>query len=179
MKLPYIYRLIKQGEHQQQDFKFEISDAKKIARTFVAFSNSNGGKLLIGVKDNGKIAGIRSEEEKYMAQAAATMYCFPEVKYTSKEWLIEGKKVLEIDIPEGPDKPYYALNEEDKKTVYIRVNDENILANNIMIRAWKRKNRPEGVYIKYTQNERLLLTHLEKQGSITLEDFRNSAGFKF
>ena len=48
------------------DFKFEISDSKKIARTLVAFANTDGGRLLIGVKDNGSISGIRSEEEKYM-----------------------------------------------------------------------------------------------------------------
>ncbi|MCK4854687.1 MAG: ATP-binding protein, partial [Bacteroidales bacterium] len=59
------------------DFKFEISDARKIARTLVAFSNTDGGKLLIGVKDNGKIAGIRSEEEYHMLEAAAELYCRP------------------------------------------------------------------------------------------------------
>ena len=59
----YILDLISQGEHQNQDFKFEINDAKKIARTLVAFSNADGGKLFIGIKDNGKITGVSSEEE--------------------------------------------------------------------------------------------------------------------
>ena len=62
----YIHTLIAEGEHQQQDFKFEISDARKIAKTLSAFANTDGGRLLIGVKDNGRIAGVRSEEEKYM-----------------------------------------------------------------------------------------------------------------
>ena len=35
----YIERLIKEGEHQLLDFKFEISDSRKIAKTLVAFSN--------------------------------------------------------------------------------------------------------------------------------------------
>jgi predicted HTH transcriptional regulator len=56
----YIINLIKAGEHQQLDFKFEISDSRKIAKTLVAFSNTDGGTLLIGVKDNGKISGVRS-----------------------------------------------------------------------------------------------------------------------
>ena len=68
----YIHSLIAEGEHQQQDFKFEISDARKIAKSLSAFANTEGGRLLIGVKDNGKIAGIRSDEEKYMMEAAAT-----------------------------------------------------------------------------------------------------------
>ena len=60
-----IEELIAQGEHQQLDFKFEVSDSKKIARTLSAFANTDGGRLLIGVKDNGAIAGVRSDEEYY------------------------------------------------------------------------------------------------------------------
>ena len=59
----YLHAWIAQGEHQQQDFKFEISDARKIARSLSAFANTNGGRLLVGVKDNGRLAGIRSEED--------------------------------------------------------------------------------------------------------------------
>ena len=76
----YIQRLIAEGEHCHQDFKFEISDARKIARSISAFANTGGGRLLVGVKDNGKIAGIRSEEEIYMIEAAANMYCKPTVE---------------------------------------------------------------------------------------------------
>ena len=75
----YIQQLIKEGEHVHQDFKFEISDARKIAKSLSAFANTEGGRLLVGVKDNGKIAGIRSEEEIYMIESAATMYCQPPV----------------------------------------------------------------------------------------------------
>ena len=56
----YIHRLISEGEHVHQDFKFEISDARKIAKSISAFANTEGGRLLVGVKDNGKIAGVRS-----------------------------------------------------------------------------------------------------------------------
>ena len=73
----YIQQLVAEGEHIHQDFKFEISDARKIARSLSAFANTEGGRLLVGIKDNGKIAGIRSEEEIYMIEAAAEMYCQP------------------------------------------------------------------------------------------------------
>ena len=86
----YIHALIAEGEHQQQDFKFEISDARKIAKTLSAFANTDGGKLLIGVKDNGKIAGVRSDEEQYMIEAAAGLYCSPEVNYTMQTYQVEG-----------------------------------------------------------------------------------------
>lgn len=90
----YIHTLIAEGEHQQQDFKFEISDARKIAKTLSAFANTDGGRLLIGVKDNGRIAGVRSEEEKYMIEAAAQLYCIPEIDYTLQTYIVEGKQVL-------------------------------------------------------------------------------------
>ena len=99
----YIKNLIQTGENQQLDFKFEISDSRKIAKTLVAFSNTDGGTLLIGVKDNGKIAGVRSDEEFFMVQASAGMYCRPEINFESKRWTVDGKTVLEVTIPKGSD----------------------------------------------------------------------------
>lgn len=72
----YVLKMIGEGEHVRQDFKFAISDARKIAKSISAFSNTEGGKLLVGVKDNGKIAGVRSEEEIYMIEAAAKCIVF-------------------------------------------------------------------------------------------------------
>lgn len=62
----YLQQLIAQGEHQQQDFKYKVMDAEKLARSVSAFANTDGGRLLIGVRDDGHISGIRSEEEIYM-----------------------------------------------------------------------------------------------------------------
>ena len=107
----YIHALIAEGEHQQQDFKFEISDARKIAKTLSAFANTDGGKLLIGVKDNGKIAGVRSDEEQYMIEAAAGLYCSPEVNYTMQTYQVEGRSVLVVQIEESDRKPVYAKDE--------------------------------------------------------------------
>ena len=45
----YIFELIEEGEHEQQDFKFAISDSRKIARSIAAFANNRGGRLLVGV----------------------------------------------------------------------------------------------------------------------------------
>jgi len=175
MKSKHIHNLILQGEHQQLDFKFEISDARKIARTFAAFANTDGGTLLIGVKDNGNIAGVRSDEEKYMAESAATMYCKPEVKYTTKEWNINGKIVLEIIIPKGEELPYFAKTDEDKWMVYIRVKDQNILANKILVNALLRKNSGQGTYIQYTDKDKVLLEYLENNEFVTFSKFRKLA----
>ncbi len=167
----HIRSLIESGESQTLDFKFEISDSKKIAKTFVAFANTNGGTLLIGVKDNGSIAGVRSEEEYYMIEAAAKMYCKPEVSFQTRRWNIDGKTILELNIPKSTQRPHYALTDEKKWMVYIRVNDQNLLANNILLRVWQQKKEAKPVYLEFTKNEKLLLTYLEENSTITISKF--------
>lgn len=172
----YIRKLIEQGEHQQQDFKFEISDSKKIARSLAAFSNTDGGKLLVGVKDNGAIAGVRSEEEYYMVEAAAQMHCKPEVEFKMKEWNVDGRMVLEIDIPKSNKGPYSAPNNDGKMMVYIRVNDQNLLASTVLLSVWRLQKRKKGITIRYTDKEKILLDYIDKNGTITLTVFRSIAG---
>lgn len=167
----HIKNLIEAGESQTLDFKFEISDSKKIAKTFVAFANTDGGTLLIGVKDNGSIAGVRSEEEYYMIEAAAKMYCKPEVPFQTRRWNIDGKTILELNIPKSSQKPHFALTEEKKWMVYIRVNDQNLLANTILLKVWQRKKEEEPVYLEFTRNEKILLSYLEKHENITISKF--------
>ena len=172
----YIKKLISEGEHQQQDFKFEISDSKKIARSLAAFSNTDGGKLLVGVKDNGVSAGVRSEEEFYMVEAAAQMYCRPEVKFKMKEWNVDGKTVLEIDIPKCSTGPCSAPDKDGKWMVYIRVNDQNLLANTVLLRVWQLEKRKKGITIRYTDKEKILLDYIDKRGPVTVSKFRAIAG---
>ncbi len=172
----YIQKLIDQGENLHLDFKFQITDSKKIAKTLVAFANTEGGKLLIGVKDNGVIAGIRTDEEYYMVEAAAQMYCKPEIDFAHRTWNIEGKKILEVDIPPTNFKPVYAKNDSNKWLVYVRVKDQNILASTILIKYWQKENSKKGVFIKFSDTEKILLDFLEKNPFITIRKFCNIAG---
>lgn len=167
----YIKDLILKGENQQLDFKYCITDSKKIARSLVAFSNTDGGILLIGVKDNGAITGVKSEEEYYMVEAAASMYSKPPVAFTYKTWEINGKTVLEVKIEKSAVKPHYALDNDGKWKVYIRVNDQNLLANRILLRVWKNKAGNKGIYIRYTQNEQKLFEFLDQHHEISLSGF--------
>lgn len=172
----YIQRLILQGEHHKQDFKFQVNDSRKIARTISAFANTDGGKLLIGVKDNGVVAGVRSEEEFHMIEAAASMYCKPEMDFAHRTWNVDGKTVLEIDIPALDNKPCYAHNESGKWMAYIRVKDQNILATTLQLKYWKRVNSESGTFIRYSDKEKMLLQYLEQHPFITIGKFCNLAG---
>jgi hypothetical protein len=181
MELPdhrYLKSLIAQGEHQELDFKFEISDARKIARTLSAFSNKTGGRLLIGVKDNGRITGIRSEEEYYMVDSAASLYCRPEVKFTPRNHSFEGKSVLEIYIPPVEHKPVYARDEENRWRAYVRVNDQNILANIVQLQVWKEEHRKRGRLLEITRREQILLDMMEKNPGASLSRIQRDTGFR-
>ncbi|MCK5135671.1 MAG: ATP-binding protein [Bacteroidales bacterium] len=174
----YLRSLIAEGEHQKLDFKFEINDARKIARTLSAFSNTDGGRLLIGVKDNGRISGVRSEEEFYMVESAASLYCKPEIKFTSRNHSIEGKNVLDIYIPPATKKPVYARDEENRWMAYVRVADQNILANIIQLEVWKDEKRTRGKLLKFTRHEEILLGYLEKEPDASLSKIQRDTGFR-
>lgn len=171
MSEKHIQKLISEGEHQMLDFKFEISDCKKIARSLVAFANTDGGRLLVGVKDNGVISGIRSDEEKHMIETSAQMYCKPAVKYTAKEWNINGKIVLEVIIPKSQSIKHKAPDHNNIYKVYIRVKDENIIANNILVKVWNREKDKNNVNITFTKEEKLLLQCLNEHKNLSFEEF--------
>lgn len=170
-KKSHIAALIAQGEGPQLDFKFELSDAKKIARSVAAFANTSGGTLLIGVKDNGAVAGVKTGEEIYMAESAATVYCRPAAKFSLKLWNEEGKNILEMMIPESTTKLHKAPDENGAWKVYIRTADSNCLVNALWIRAYERRNSIRGVTLPFTSREKHLLEFLEVHGEITLKQF--------
>ena len=172
----YIQELIAEGEHQEQDFKFEITSSRKIARTLVAFANTDGGRLLIGVKDNGKIKGIQSDEEFYMIELAAHRYCKPEIPFLTTTHTIDGKMILEVTVEPSPERPHYALDDNEKWMAYHRVADQNILADYILLQVWKRKRRDTGTFISYTDNEELVLRALEQLEFADLDQLREHCG---
>ncbi|WP_372950072.1 helix-turn-helix domain-containing protein [Mariniphaga sp.] len=166
-----LYKLIEEGEHQQQDFKFCINDSKKIAKSLVAFTNTDGGRLLIGVKDNGKVVGISTDEEYYMVEAAAKIYSNPPVNFITKQWISEGKTVLEISVQPSEKKPHFAKDESGKWLAYIRIKDENVLAHNIQLVVWKKQKSPKGIHFTYSEDEKFLIDYLQKNKGITFSKF--------
>jgi predicted HTH transcriptional regulator len=156
-----LLELIREGEHENQDFKYKISDSRKIARTISAFSNTSGGRLLIGVRDNGVIAGVKDEDDIYMIENATHIFLSPSVDPEILAHNIDGKVVWEINIPEGNHKPY-RVEELDAMTAYYRDQDENFAANAVLIEVWKqeqanRSKRP----VEFSDSERKLIDYLK------------------
>ena len=164
----YIHALIAQGEHAEQDFKYEISDARKIARTLSAFANTHGGRLLIGVKDNGRVAGVRSEEEMYMIEAAAQLYCVPEVAISMATYRVEGHTILIAEVAESQSKPVMARDENNKPWAYVRVADENILASPTHLYLWQQDRETQSSAITFTERESMVLDLLSREEECSL-----------
>lgn len=160
--------IIREGEHQRQDFKFRIDDARKIARTLSAFANTDGGRLLIGVKDNGKIAGVDPTEEIHMIEAAAGMYCKPPVVFESRVWQEDMKLVLEIVVAKSENRPVRSPDEEGKWRVYVRRNDHTLIANKILLGVWKQELRNTSRPEKFGEDEQRLLQLIAAQEPVTL-----------
>ena len=170
-----LQKLIDKGEHQQQDFKYCINDSKKIAKSLVAFANTDGGRLLIGVKDNGRIAGVRTDEEYYMVESAAKIYSNPPIDFSTRQWIHEGKTVLEITVESSESKPHYAKDHSGKWLAYIRIADENFLAHKIQLEVWKKQNSPKGIYISYSDDEKFLIELLQRNPNTTFSKFMRKA----
>ena len=171
----YIINLIKQGEHQTLDFKHSITDSKKIARSLVAFANTDGGTLLIGVKDNGSIVGVDSEEEYYMIEAAAQMYCKPEIPFHVTKWNINGKAVLEVVVKPSKKRPHKAPDKSGDYKVFVRVKDENIVATSIQLKIWKADRHRKSIQMILSSKENFLFDYLKTNPKITIGQFSRLA----
>ena len=172
----HLKKLISQGENQRLDFKFCVSDSRKIARTLSAFANTDGGILLIGVRDNGSIAGVHSEEEYFMIETASKIFCKPEIPVKIVQHTINGKNVLEVEVSKGENRPYKVKSEDGRWKAYFRQNDQNLVANSVLLNLWKKHSRKTGVLIRFGKPENILMEYIKSNGSITLSGFRKIAG---
>jgi predicted HTH transcriptional regulator len=167
-----IRKLILEGEGVTQDFKKKITSCEKIAKTMVSFANNKGGRLLVGISDDGTISGLKSEEEeKYMITRAAHFFCKPALEPVFEEIYIDDKVVLVVEIKKSEIKPHYALGEDKKWWVYIRVNDKSVLASKIVVDVLKRENNEHGVFLEYSSKEKALLEYLDKNERITSKEY--------
>jgi len=166
----HIYSLIAQGEHQELDFKFEVEDARKIAKSMSAFANTDGGRLLIGIKDNGKVVGIDSEEEMYVIEAAAEMYCDPPVSVKAHIHLVEGRDVLEVIIAKS-DVKHKAELPDKRKVAFIRYYDMNLQASRVHQRIWDLSGEKQDRKFVYGKDEEKLFAYLREHEWITFSKY--------
>ncbi|MCL6638752.1 MAG: ATP-binding protein [Firmicutes bacterium] len=103
--------MILKGEDSFTEFKEERVHPDELAAEMVAFSNSEGGTLLVGVSDRGEILGL-TDWDKTMQRIdnVANHNCEPPVFFVIEKVVIEGKHVLVVKFSQGaaaplPDQP--------------------------------------------------------------------------
>ena len=133
---------IKKGENKRLELKEKLPSNEKLAKTIIAFSNTSGGKLVIGVNDNREIVGIDEDkifEYEEKISSIINDLCYPTILPEIYAQNIDGKVVLVVEVFRGSLLPYYLKNKGKLKGTYIRVGSTNRLADEVMIAELQRQ----------------------------------------
>jgi hypothetical protein len=117
----YVQQLIAQGEDSYVEFKPGLRDdtaKKEMAESAIAFSNKNGGIILIGIDDNGKIEGAFGDGWEDLIAQSLRDRCEPPIEPTVRRAILEDKPVYVVLIPESNNKPHLLRG---TGTIYLRV----------------------------------------------------------
>jgi len=190
MSMQEIQHLVSKGEGEYIEFKRKVSHPEKIIREIVAFANTKGGDLLIGVDDNGSIPGIRfADEEIFVLEKAIQKWCRPRLDYDVEVVQINQKKsVVRYKIRESEKKPHYVLNSPNTTTAprrtkgrghkgkaYVRYEDKSLQASPEVWKILKRGRRQKDIQFTFGEKEKLLMEYLEQHKRITLSRFAELA----
>lgn len=164
-------REIAKGEGVHLDFKQTISNQHKIARTLAAFANNRGGKLLIGVNDNGELLGCDVEQEMYMIYEAAEHFCDPpvDVSFTIHE-TEDMKSILEVEVGNSLRKPHFAQDDNHEWQIYMRSNDKTMVASKNTHHALEREPYEEQTSTIVDSKEQFVLDFLASNAELTSKE---------
>lgn len=166
-------KYLQEGEGVQLDYKETITSANKIAKTLAAFSNTEGGVILIGIKDNKTICGIIPEEEKFMINLANDKYCKPKANIEFSEYEYEGKTVLKVNVEKGTEKPYKAKDEQGNWKAFVRVEDNTMLASVVWYKSEMLRKEGLGNF-EFNDLDRRIIEQIKNNGPIELMDLINN-----
>lgn len=111
MNLKELKKIVARGEDSQHQFKEDIRNGDSLAAEMVAFSNSNGGMLFIGISNQGALIGLSNGDVDRINQLisnAANQHVRSPITITTENITVEANRVvIVITIPEGIDKPYF------------------------------------------------------------------------
>ena len=180
MKPRELLDLVEEGENLTCEFKRKFSTAEKIAREMIAFANTKGGYLIIGVDDDKEIIGVESEKaEAELIYDVAKNFCEPPLNIHIDYVEVKGKEVLIVEIFESDNKPhriqdYLTELDVNKSVVTIRVNDKSVQASKEMIRILKAQTSQVNLK-KYSigSNEKAVFEFLEKYEKISVKELGN------
>lgn len=178
LHLRELKRLVSEGEGLQLEFKRKAAYPEKIIRELIAFANTHGGTLLIGVDDDGSIPGVKyPDEEAHVVVESLNNHCRPPLLYHETSISIsENRFVVRFDIPPSAQRPHYLVVGKDSRETYVRVNDMSIKASAEMEEILRRSKKKRDTRFIFGEAEKKLMEYLEMQPSVTLADYRKFSG---
>ncbi|MEM9985408.1 MAG: RNA-binding domain-containing protein [Bacteroidota bacterium] len=101
--------ILANGEDSLHQFKQNVTNAASLAAELVAFANVQGGTLIIGVEDDGTVAGLTSEDIRRINQLIAnvsTNNINPPLNVLTRNTQLNGNTIMIVEVPVGPNRPY-------------------------------------------------------------------------
>lgn len=174
-----VLKLIRGGESQYVEFKKKANHPEKIIREVVAFANSEGGHLFIGVNDNGTLAGLKyPEDEEFVLTKAIKELCRPAIDFTVELLQIKDDvEILHYHIRESKHKPHFAFLDKNHRygKAFVRSADHSIQASYEVRQILKRSKR-EHEPIVFEDKTKELFKYFEKHSGITLSEYTQLSG---
>ena len=178
MEYRALRELVRQGEGTHLEFKLKSNHPERIIREIVAFANTEGGKLLIGIGDDKSIQGLKHiDEDEYLLVRAIERYCTPAIDYEIERLpLANEREILIFNVPESARKPHYVDDPgNDFRRAYVRVGDKAVQASKEVREILKGETAERNVRFTYGDKEQTLMRHLDRNQSITVDLFANIA----
>ena len=171
-------RLVAGGEGKSLEFKRKAAHPDKIVREMIAFANANGGTLLLGVGDDGDLAGLKHPDEESHVIDQSLKKCHPPLAVTETFIAVGPSRfVIRYDVGESRHKPHY-FHDGDTRQAYIRVNDQSIKASREVREIARRSKQKKDIRFHYGEHEEFLMRYLDLNPAITLKEFMNVSGLK-
>ncbi len=178
-QLQQLKKLVAQGEGFQLEFKRKAAYPDKIVREMIAFANSKGGILLVGIGDDRTIPGLKHPEDDAYVIRQALKNCKPPLSVEELAIPISPTRtVLQYRIAESQRKPHYYLAEDKTKESFVRVDDKCVRASREMREISRRAMKNKDIRFHYGDHEHLLMQYLQENSSITLKRFMEVSGLK-
>lgn len=124
-----LLELIANGENSGVEFKRDDVRPEQLAKEIVALANFQGGRVLLGVEDDGAITGlVRPDTERWIMDVVFGRYVHPMILPFYEEVALEdGQRVAVISIQSGVTKPY-VMRHNGREDIYVRVGTISRLA---------------------------------------------------
>jgi predicted HTH transcriptional regulator len=169
--------LLVQGEGIHLEFKKKATHPEKIVREMIAFANTHGGTILIGIDDDGSISGLKYPEEEWLGVSALLANCRPPIPYhVSLVAIPDHRFIIRLDIAESDRRPYFLVTHDGSQETYVRVRDMSIKASTEMEEIMRRQKKKKDIKFVYGVHEQQLMKYLVDQKTITLLQFRELTG---